>query len=151
MLSAKLFGQRFNPRCRNLVSVTRTIFINKFTTNLDVNSLVRLTFFLINALVICGVVFLVACVLLPFLSTLRFHEQVLASIPNSTQQAINDAHTRIFVRHDIPMTECGATSMLNGHYLSKHFRFIFVSGLLGVSVALWRINNGWTNFGERET
>ena len=147
---AKLFGQRFNPSCRKLVSVIKTIFRKIFTTNLFVNPVVRFIFCSIKALVICGVVFFAAWFFLPFLSTLLFHEQVLASISSATQQAINEAYTRIFVSNDIPMTEYGATSFLMGLYLSKHFWFIFVSGLLGVSVAMWRFNNGWTNFTKAE-
>lgn len=108
-------------------------------------------FCLLKALVVCGVVTFAAIFVIPFLSTLLFHDHVLASISSATQQAIYDAYTRIFVHNNIPMTEYGATSLLTGLYLSKQFWFIFVSGLLGVSVALWRFNIGWTNFLERAT
>ena len=120
------------------------------TNTLVVHPVVGLIFSLLKAIVICGVVFLIAWFLLPFLSALLFHEQVLASISNATQQAINEAYTEIFVRNDLPMTKYGATSFLAGLHLSRHFWFIFVSGLLGVSVALWRFNNGWTNFATSE-
>ena len=120
------------------------------TNTLFIHPILGLTFCLLKAIFICGVVFLIAWFLLPFLSALLFHEQVLSSISNATQLAINETYTRIFVRNDIPMTKYGAISLLAGLYLSKHFWFIFVSGLLGVSVALWRFNNGWTNFVNRE-
>lgn len=145
-----LFSQRIKPLCRKIASVAKFIFLKIFTTRLFVNPVVRFIFCLVKAIVICAVVFFVACFVLPFLSTLLFLDQILASISSATQQAINEAYERIFVQNNIPMTEYGATSILTGLYLSKHFWFLFVSGLLGVSVALWRFNNGWTKFTERE-
>ncbi|MXZ44937.1 MAG: hypothetical protein F4Z01_08215 [Gammaproteobacteria bacterium] len=103
---------------------------------------------LLKAIVVCGVVFLIAWLVLPFFSTLLFQDQVLANISHATHQAINEAYQEIFVRNDLPMTKYGAVSILAGFYLRKHFWFIFVSVLLGVSVALWRFNKGWTNFRE---
>lgn len=116
------------------------------TNSFGVHPAVGLVLCLLKAIVVCGVVFLITWFAIPFLSTLLFHEHVLASISNATLQAINEAYQDIFVRNDLPMTKYGAISILVGLYLTRHFWFIFVSVLLGVSVALWRFNKGWTNF-----
>lgn len=121
------------------------------TNSFIIHPAVGLIFCLFKAIFICGMVFLIAWFALPFLSTLLFQDQVLASISDATQQAISEAYNEIFVRNDLPMTKYGAVSFLAGLHLSKHFWFIFVSALLGVSVALWRFNKGWTNFGQRTT
>ena len=142
----RLFGQWFKSSWRAFVSVSKFVVRTIFTTKLFVNPVIRFIFCSIKALVICGVVFFVAAFVLPFFSTLLFLDQVLASISSATQLAINDAYERIFVQNNIPMTEYGATSLITGLYLSRHFWFLFVSGLLGVSFALWRFNAGWTKF-----
>lgn len=142
----RLFGQWFKSSWRVLVSFSKFVVRTVFTTKLFTNPVVRFCFCSIKALFVCGVVFFVAAFVLPFFSTLLFLDQVLASISSATQLAINDAYERIFVQNNIPMTEYGATSLITGLYLSKHFWFLFVSGLLGVSFALWRFNVGWTKF-----
>lgn len=117
------------------------------TSSFAVHPALALILCLLKAIVVCGVVFLIAWFAIPFLSTLLFQEHVLANISNATQQAISDAYHEIFVLNDLPMTKYGAVSILAALYLTRHFWFIFVSVLLGVSVAMWRFDKGWTNFG----